>query len=135
MGAWGPGVFENDDALDFLDELHQHGPTLIKKEIGKVAALRAKDYLDAPLASRALAAAESIVAGMGRPSLFPGDSVAMLREVKDTWTEEDLSQAAQAVRRIQSNSELADLWREAANDDFNSWNSEVERILYRLAPT
>ncbi len=45
MGAWGTGVFENDDALDFLYELQDSEPNELMREVLSKSLLL--DYLEA----------------------------------------------------------------------------------------
>lgn len=53
------GPFENDDALDFLDELEDADPSerrvLVESAMGQV--VRSEDYIEAPVMSQAVAAA------------------------------------------------------------------------------
>ncbi|SDO77919.1 protein of unknown function [Pedococcus dokdonensis] len=64
MGATGPGPFDNDDALDFLDELEESDPAgrraLIESRIGEV--VRGGDYVEAPLMAQAIAGAVLVAA-------------------------------------------------------------------------
>jgi hypothetical protein len=64
MGTLGAGPFENDDALDFLDDLEDSEPVVRREKVesamGRV--LRAAGYIDAPVMAEAVAAAV-VVAG------------------------------------------------------------------------
>ena len=59
MGATGAGPFENDDALDFLDEIEDADPSVRRKRVESAMqeVLTNHDYVEAPLMSQALAAA------------------------------------------------------------------------------
>ncbi len=63
MGAWGYLPFENDDALDWLDELESGGAEVIRKALAKAG----DRYINAPDGAIALAAAEITSASHGNP--------------------------------------------------------------------
>src|SRR5436309_13498293 len=64
-GAWGPGAFDNDDALDWVDTLVNQGN--VEPVYRTLKQASEASYIEAPLGSAALAAAE-VVAGMqGKP--------------------------------------------------------------------
>lgn len=126
MGAWGAGTFDNDDALDWLDDLVDGASDAIR------LALEATDaeQLEAPDASSALAAAEVVAAALGHPAAeLPG-------EVSD-WLEQNGTKSAaalaplarQAVERVRQNSELKDLWEEA---DPSEWTAALDDLRKRL---
>lgn len=58
MGAWGYLPFENDDALDWLDELEGGGGDVIRRALAKAN----NGYVDAPEGSIAIAAPRSLPA-------------------------------------------------------------------------
>jgi hypothetical protein len=61
MGAWGTGVFENDDAADFVgDIIEGNGLSPIETAIDRVLQVK-QGYLEAPEASQALAAVAILV--------------------------------------------------------------------------
>lgn len=68
MGAWGAGVFENNDAaMDWVIALESRGgigPVLeaLERSVGE-----SNDYLDADDGSMALAAAEAVAAARAPP--------------------------------------------------------------------
>jgi hypothetical protein len=127
MGAWGAGTFDNDDALDWLDDLLDGADDAIRDALESTGA----DPLEAPDASSALAAAEVVAAALGRPAAdLPG-------EVSDWLEEHGTKQAAalaplarQAVDRVRQNSELKDLWEET---DPAEWTAAVDDLLARLS--
>nr|WP_254696248.1 DUF4259 domain-containing protein [Lysobacter enzymogenes] len=59
MGAWGVGTFENDDALDWLGDLTDTDDSAAVRAL--LAQALASDCLDAPDATTALAAAETVL--------------------------------------------------------------------------
>ncbi|MGN6694475.1 MAG: DUF4259 domain-containing protein, partial [Aquihabitans sp.] len=69
MGTWGPGPYETDDAADWLCDLSETGDLQLAREaLDAVVAVGVQDYLQAPLAGAALAAAV-VVAGCTDPTL------------------------------------------------------------------
>lgn len=66
MSAWGFLPFENDDALDWLDELEAGGAEVVRGALTNTG----DGYLEAPDGSVAIAAAEITSASQGSP---PGD--------------------------------------------------------------
>ncbi len=65
MGAWGVGIFENDDALDWLYEFERDGKAAIAAAF---ASVEITDYIDAPEASMALGAIEAVASALGKPA-------------------------------------------------------------------
>ena len=130
MGAWGHGGFDNDDALDFVAELAA-GETW-----GPAAAALASvievgpDYLEAPAASKALAAGEVITAAVGRPpTKLPVEVAAWV--ARATAPDRGLIETAhRAIERVLKDSELRDLWNESPKA--STWRREVEELLARL---
>ena len=130
MGAWAHGGFDNDDALDFVGELTAAGTWEPAAE-AITSVIRVGDsYLEAPEASKALAAAEVIAAALGR-------SATKLPEKVVAWVascaapERDLvEKARRALERVLGDSELKDLWRESS--DSALWHREVEGLARRL---
>ena len=134
MGAWGTGSFENDDALDFLVRL-EGGSAAIAEALEDVTALDAQDYLEAPEASSAIAAAEIVAAA------HDGDA-SQLSETVQAWLEAHrdsvstpslLALAHRAVERVLARSELKDLWEEGIADaQSEAWASGVRQLIGRL---
>lgn len=127
MGAWGYLPFENDDALDWLDELRTGGADLVRGALAKAS----NGYIEAPEGSIAIAAADIAAACQGNP---PGD----LPENVADWvtahgaelTAEDMELALEAVGRVAGEkSELAELWDDA---DEPEWRESLEDLSERL---
>ena len=130
MGAWGVGHFENDDAGDWVWELED--ARSLEPVVEAIAAVEAAtDYLEAPDATIALAAAETIAAALGKPAPDLPDSVAAVVAVLPHPPDPDLvSRARAAVERIAADSELRELWEET--EDFAAWQSKVADLIQRL---
>jgi hypothetical protein len=126
MGAWGPGTFQNDDALNWLADVTDAGDfSLVESALGAVGSS------DAPHTSAccaALAAAEIVAALRGHPrARLPERLVAFIagRPAPSTALVES---ARTALARIRSESELRELWRDSAE-----WKDDVADLDRRLS--
>lgn len=113
MGFWGVGIFENDDAMDWLAELLEHGNLEFL-----VRSLTPDEtdgfYLEAPEGIVILCAVEVIAAAVsGDSGSLPEEATSWVQENSDL----DFSSLA-ALARSKSNrvmaahSELYQLWQE-----------------------
>lgn len=133
MGAWGPGPFDNDSALDWIADVldAEAGWELVLEVLDGVASADEADPdmpIDADDGSAALAAAELVAARYGRPlEHTPADILDFVRAVPGPLPAEDRAIAATAVRRVMSASELAELW-----EGDPEWISACEHTLARL---
>jgi hypothetical protein len=127
VGAWGYLPFENDYALDWLDELEAGGADVIRGALAKTNG----GYVGAQEDSIAIAAADITAACQGNPS---GD----LPEHVADWvtangaelTPEDVELALEAVGRVAGEkSELAELWDDA---DEPEWRESLDDLSERL---
>lgn len=132
MSAWGDGVFEDDQACDWLDQLVESGkPALIDKALS--FALKAKrGRLEADEASAALAAAEVLAAARGhRHADLPDDAKEWLATSGYVPTESSLALCVKTVERVRDDSELMELWAEG--DELPAWKRGISGLLGRLA--
>lgn len=128
MGAWGAGVFDNDDALDWIDQLENGGATALTEAFAAIA--DADAYVDASDASMALAAAEVAAAARGRPAAdLPGEVEAWVKLNGASVAPDVIPLAMDAVRRVREDSELRELWEE---QDPSEWYAAVDDLLGRL---
>ncbi|MGE5396984.1 MAG: DUF4259 domain-containing protein [Chitinophagales bacterium] len=142
MGAWGSGVFENDSALDWLDEvIESNSLDKILQPLKRVINSRSRtilgifhtknNYLEEPLGSEALAASEIIAALLK----CPGSNIS--EELND-WVEKSslkvnintAALAAEAVKIVKADSELKELWEES--DSYSEWLDVVNDLEKRL---
>ena len=129
MGAWGTGSFENDDAADWVSGLD----AITSEELTRILAHAADDpeYLEAPAASVAVAAAEVVAALRGSGA---DGTQAKIRDWvgkhPQAFTAELQAMAIRAVDRVRRNSELKDLWMEA--DGLNEWIAGLRELQGRL---
>jgi hypothetical protein len=124
MGVWSTGSFGNDVALDYVDDLSGFNAV-----IKTVAAFWAQPgRLETGEACVALAACDLLAAGLGRPSV----DLPELPEIKlHAVSEDTLDQAKALVEHVRTNSELAELWEDEAQE----WNDELDALLIRLTPS
>lgn len=129
MGAWGTGVFDNDDALDWFDALERRGADAVLVALQTVP--QEDDFIEAPQANEALAAAEIVAAARGRPAAdLPGEATDWVQAHGPAIGDELVDLAIGAVTRIREDSELKDLWEEG--DSAAEWLAVVDDLLARL---
>src|SRR5215218_9260762 len=110
MGAWGLESFENDDAMDWVAELQREGLPATGGAIQAVIELM-DDYLEAPVCSEGLAAAEVLAALRGRPAAsLPDEVFEWVRRYPGDPGPELTRNAQLAVDAIVRKSELRELW-------------------------
>ncbi|MDO9591111.1 MAG: DUF4259 domain-containing protein [Microcella sp.] len=120
MGAWGSGAFENDAAVDAVDELVDG-----TFSFDELRALLAPDYLEEPGGSIALALAEVALAALGRidpPAALDEVDIRLLSTQLDEQTYELILTAAERAISPDA-SELYELWEEAGDDDLREWRT------------
>lgn len=128
MATWGAGVFDNDRALDWLDELERAGEAAITVAL-ELAAIQNLMVAE-PEGSRGLAAGEIVAAAFGHPPAgFPGEATDWVRSYGWKVNAELADLAVDAVTRIRESSELKDLWEEG---DASEWHAAVDDLLARL---
>lgn len=129
MGAWGLGVFDNDDALDWVAELEEGADVSLLQESLNIECL-VGDYVDLADANRAMAAAEVVAAlsGAGRDDL---------PETVQEWVGQQpevqadlVVMALAAIERIKAHSELKELWEQS--DAASQWQAVVDDLEGRL---
>ena len=135
MGAWGSGVYENDEALELVEEVCGGGGVESLAEALERVLATGDDYLEAPEASQGLAAADIVSRLRGRN--VPAETgVAEL----DEWLDEvdffvgtsTVEQARAAVARVlRKPSEMMELWAEFGSLDVE-WARGVELVARRL---
>ncbi|HVR83632.1 MAG TPA: DUF4259 domain-containing protein [Planctomycetota bacterium] len=130
MGAWGPGNFENDDALDWVGTLTEgkDGWALVRSTLAGVAKAQ---FPEASEASDALAAAECVAIGRGRPpgTPPPAELASWCARNRAGCTEELRVLALRTVQRLRVHSELCELWGESQETDWDDVVGDLERRL------
>jgi hypothetical protein len=131
MGAWGHQTFENDDACDWLCELEDAEDSSVLADTFDTIPKEADEYVEAPEASMALAAAEVVAALLGRPAAKLPEEVTAWLARQHGVKPAPVKKAVRATRRVLANSELRELWEES--EDFPKWQAAVEDLLKRLS--
>ncbi|WP_034292316.1 DUF4259 domain-containing protein [Herbaspirillum sp. RV1423] len=136
MGAWSHESFGNDDACDFGSDLQDADDLSMVEEALDAVVEIGNDYLEAPEASRAIAAAEVVARLQGNWGSRDAYS-----ETVDAWVENKklvpdpmlVQKADEAIERILAEpSELLELWLESDNSDV--WMKSVLDLRSRLSP-
>ncbi|SET35883.1 protein of unknown function [Hymenobacter actinosclerus] len=132
MGAWGYYNFDNDTAADFAEDFKAEPSAGVLEQVLAAVQQAADDYLDAEVASEALAAAEIVAAILGRPARnFPNDLLGIIPRLDLSHVEPLRKPAQQAVRAIIGpESELRELWEDS--DEFENWEGLQRQLLKRL---
>ena len=129
MGAWGSGSFENDDASDWLGTLDNLTPADLTRILTRAA--DDPEYLEAPAASVAVAAADVVAALRGNPApSAPSTIEEWVKKNPQAFSEELKTLALRAMERVRGNSEVKDLWMEA--DGLNDWIAAIRELQARL---
>ena len=116
MGADGTGIFQNDDAMDFIGDLAEvpnDARTELRERLESVAAMPAEEYLEVPEGSEALAAAAIVSAARdGSPVDRSHPSVDEYLTKITPHVPDDLAPIAIAAidRVFSGESELMGLW-------------------------
>ncbi|MDT3443436.1 MULTISPECIES: DUF4259 domain-containing protein [unclassified Pseudofrankia] len=136
MGAWGPGHFDNDGALDFVDDLLD-APAANRVDLVRRLLVRAVDtegYLEIDAGSHVVVAAALIAAQC--PGGEPVSDSRWPLEPLPAFPDDLRSLAVEALDRVLADgSGLAELWSETASAE--DWRREVlllRRVLDQPMP-
>jgi tetratricopeptide (TPR) repeat protein len=130
MGAWGPGIFENDPAADFIAMVEDKSFQAVRNCLAKVNDAREDEYLEVDECSQALAAVAVVAAARGGlvPD-FPDELKDRLDSFRRKCKPEDVENALRAAERIRARSELKELWEEAGGTE---WQAAVDDLIGKL---
>jgi hypothetical protein len=133
MGAWGTGIFDDDTAMDFLNELtDSKEPLKIMKRALEDA--RAVGYLEYDAGQSALVTAAIIdaISNGTQHAVGVEELDAFVVQHKNVDVSSLRSLASAAVRQVLSEgSELRELWAENA-DDYPTWRENLESLASRF---
>jgi hypothetical protein len=133
MGAWGAGPFDNDDAGDFADAVAgKGGLAAIDVVFDQVLAA---EYVEAPVASEAIAGAEILAMLAGRPD----EKVEYPESINEWSTAAHRAPSSSQIGKVRKvldrilapKSELLELWEDS--DESEAWKASLEDIKRRLA--
>lgn len=131
MGAWGIQPFENDDAHNWLPDLESDGIDAIQAAFDET---EDQDYLEAPEASAAVAAAAVLASILdGQLDMLHEDAWPFVERLKSerSAAEKLKKQALKALRRVLgADSELKELWEE--EDELSEWRQTLHAIRDRI---
>jgi uncharacterized UBP type Zn finger protein len=133
MGAWGHKSFENDGAMDWLDEFME------EPDVDYLASVFANledkdDYLDSEDGCTIVAAAELVAIATGRRSaptdvdLSDLDMSEISSHVDDVMIQNAIS-ALESVKNVEL-SELAELWEDS--ESYESWLADINSLISSL---
>jgi Domain of unknown function (DUF4259) len=132
VGAWGTGIYDNDDAADWSAEVSELGLRAVENALDEVLDA---DYVEAPDGACALAAADVVarlVSGRGEDSPYSEEVVAWIATNPEPPSAALVAKALQAVQRVGGNdSELAELWAENAAE-VAGWRATIADTAQRL---
>ena len=133
MGAWGVQAFDNDDANDWAFELAEADDlSVVESALNTVT--EAKDYLESPDASNALAACEVLARLNGKPGYknsYTEDVDEWVATHPQTPSPALVASANASINRILGdNFELKELC--ADTDEYSNWLASVDDLRKRL---
>ena len=134
MGAWSYESFGNDDACDWVAQLEEQDDFSFVESALDAVINTGSDYLEAPEACAAIAAAEVVARSQG--NVGTQDEIswnvdAWLQRVKVKPSASLIGKARQALDRIQTEpSELMELWDES--DDWDAWRAALKALMARV---
>ena len=133
MGAWGSGIYDNDEALDFLSEIEGDLTLETLEYVLDKLLEKGTGYLELSDAAASLVTADIVARILGHKGKVP--EVAELKEqiahIKAAPGKQLIDKGHRAVSRVLTEpSEMLELWQEA--DEFEGWKSSVEDLLRRL---
>jgi len=133
MGAWDSDPFGNDTAGDWKYELEAtQGFDFIEETLEK-ALSSGEDYLEAPDAEEAIAAADTIARLRGHyytRNAYTESLDAWVAQQTDTVPQDLVELALRTLDRVQTEpSELLELWEESGGED---WKEHMQALKERL---
>ena len=127
MGAWGTGNWQNDDALDWIEELQTDANAVH----AALQAVGETPILGAGGCCRALAAAEIVTACFGQPGEgLPDEAKAWVAKHATEVPRAFVTTAIGAVTKLDSKSELQVLFDEDGRNA--EWHAAVGSLRERL---
>jgi len=130
MGIWGIGIFDNDDAMDFIEQL------LLVKDISSLSdalykVVEPQRYLELPECYTALAAIALIAAMKDKDySLLPDSAKRWASDMNSSINTQLIGLAQKAILAITTESELQNLW--SNSDTYNNWTKVIDGLTERL---
>jgi hypothetical protein len=121
MGTWGPGPFENDDAVDFLGDLRDGNPVQISERLNEVfdLVLTVDEHVEAREMSVAIAAAGLVAIWSGAPEPSSRGIVEVLATIPFVADDDQRARATRVFDRafVPQDNDLYALWVEDGSID------------------
>lgn len=136
MGAWGSGVFENDAALDWIDDLETFNDlslitSTLKAALTNDLVVYYDTYVNSEIMEIAPASAETVAALRGHPSADLPQQLQQWLASHSLLIDEDTRELAiKVVERTLKTTELREIW--ATESDYDLWKQGIENLLARL---
>lgn len=133
MGTWGFGPFENDDAIEFLEDLqHPRSLQTLKKAVSGITRKRV-EFCDSRDLFRTVAAAEVIALLCGQGSQSPSDHASeALSGVKVKISNGLIDEAMKAIELLTKFGEADQLFSIHARGRISPWRLANEDLMDRL---
>jgi tetratricopeptide (TPR) repeat protein len=132
LGSWDVSSFGNDGASEWLDQLLQaKGADRVFRSLMIAGKLGPNDYLQTTESECAIAAAEIVAAGAGKPSpTLPPKASQWVQDNNFTAGAEIVDLALRVVERVSKNSELKEVWDDT--DSAEDWYVLIDNLEKRL---
>lgn len=134
MGAWGHGGFDNDGALDWLDNAATSPTTAIWRAllVARVVPTFVARLFEPDVSSPAVAAAEVVAAWAGRSARdLPPGAARLARELRGQPSRRLVAFARGTVASIAADSGLREMWCEAP-EPCREWTQAMADLAGRL---
>ncbi len=136
MGAWGPGSFQNDDALDWVDSLAEYDDlsfitSTLERAIDEDLVTYHHNYVETENLDNVIAAAEVVVAIKGHPGPdIPEEVNEWIQRYHPVVDEYIMELTRRVVARLLETQELGDLWVDLST--YEAWRNVIENLQLRL---
>ena len=127
MGAWGTGVFDNDTALDLLDEI-VHGDFSFESLVQEAEAA----YLDHKTGNALVTLVELVLAGRGLREMPVTDGLTVDLVLQVVSDDQAVWLLEQTPRVLGHDSEEYELWSDADPETFAEWVGNVDAAIADL---
>lgn len=131
MGAWGYGIFENDETMDWqADLVRSEGLDMLRESIERAVGDEDMEAQTASIALGAIAVLAAIQEQAPNAEFEHMEELqAWIHRHRGTGTELN-GKARQVIQQILEQSELKELWEET--DEYAEWESTVTGLGERL---
>jgi len=136
MGAWGPGSFQNDDALDWVDSLAEYDDlsfitSTLERAIDEDLVTYHHNYVETENLDNVIAAAEVVAAIKGHPGADIPEEVNEWIQMYHPVVDENIMELTRlVVARALETQELGDLWVDLST--YEAWRNVIENLQLRL---